>query len=250
MFRRRAFGSILLARPWGPNGSLKNIDHQKDQAQPTEVSLTRMNLAPFWEGNVRERYKERQNPRSFTVYSTPQDLGELPRDFTLKVLYGHQPCTMEALWEAVKEKEDCPLDSWEHLEALMRFSKEQNWVYTEKNLSNGEWVWSIHQARMGSIKDMLLQDTEKQRAVRGVDEQDQVERSKVEREQLLASKLALIASLQAQLIENVVKIKEEDNELLEQLKGEGGVVNGDGRIDFSFGGWKAGGSKGNASAAQ
>ena len=207
----------LFARPWGPNATVERAQYAFPAI--TEINMTRINRHPRHLANIAAIFTETHKREAWkkTTHGIPRDFGELPRHYALKMLYANQPCTMHALWDVLSERDDCPFDSLRHARHVLRLAREQNWVQVEKNLANGEWVYSIHRARLPAVRDMVQADAEVERqAAIARRENAGAEAHAVETQQY-ESRTANINHMQQELISQVVKIKEFDPDLLHSL---------------------------------
>ena len=195
------------------------------------MTRTQHGWGDLMDGDVSEmKYKATfWKRRAFRLGDPPQDLGEIPRSYALKVLFGIQPCTEMQLWEALKAYPDCPFDSFEHLKALLRIAKETDWVYTEKNLANDELHYHIKRHRQDVVHEQILESrAQEDVAERQMREVREAETARLE-EQKREARDQRIRQLQQQLVANVARLVEHDRAL---VQGMPWVANKDGAVDF------------------
>ncbi|CCW59835.1 unnamed protein product [Phytomonas sp. EM1] len=145
-----------LGRPKGPLGRRPGKEYRLTVPYRSEVTMIRLCNKPRFNSNIRELFKRplMQN----NLKAIPRDLGDLPRNYVLKLLYFHQPIRLIDFWEVCKQQDDVPLDSAKHLRLVLKIAKLQKWVYAEKNQTNNLYYYYIHQSRMHEVKDMIHAD--------------------------------------------------------------------------------------------
>lgn len=84
----------------------------------------------------------------------PRDVGRIPRDFVLNVLYHNQPCEVEKIWECCLRDPTVPLDSKRHLRAVLRQSREEGFVCFEKDSSSDTWICLLTRERFQEVRDL------------------------------------------------------------------------------------------------
>ncbi|CCW67192.1 unnamed protein product [Phytomonas sp. Hart1] len=145
-----------LGRPKGPLGLRPGKEYRLTVPYRSEVTMIRFCNNRRFNSNIRELFKKplMQN----NLKAIPRDLGDLPRNYVLKLLYFHQPIRLVDFWEVCKQHDDVPLDSAKHLRLVLKIAKLQKWVYAEKNQTNNLYYYYIHQSRMHEVKDMVHSD--------------------------------------------------------------------------------------------
>jgi hypothetical protein len=162
--------------------------------------------------NVRQNFIEHPTPAKNALRAMPRDLGELPRNYALKLLLYHQPALLLDLWEACKSHDDVPFDSSKHLREVLKIARVQNWVYVEKNQTNNRYYYHIHPSKTAEVNAMIRADiVRKQNEEEAAQQQQKAQREADELRAELARDQA-IAMLQAQLIDNLAKIDSFDPE--------------------------------------
>lgn len=196
---------------------------------------------PRSEAEMLRQGKDKQNRRKYgdtrwlardqiypNITLPTRDIGELPRNYMLKVLVLNQPASHEQLWSSIVDRSDAPFDSMEHLVLTLRMALEQNWVYKEKNQTDGEYYYYVHRTKTQEVQEMVqadrkqLQDEAEEKVVA---DSKEVARMRAEQEEALDNK---IRQLQNTLFANLVKIKEFDPEWVDNLP----CTTQSGAIDF------------------
>lgn len=194
-----------LNRPKGPPGQRPGKEYRLTVPYRSEVTMLRESGYKKFNSNIRELFKkplERNN-----IKAIPRDLGELPRNYVVKLLFFHQPIRLLDLWEICKQHDDVPLDSARHLRLVLKIAKLQKWVYAEKNQSNNLYYFYVHQSRTHEVQQMVRQDEvlKRERDAQATAEQVRKEEMKGEREaQNLDDR---IVSLQNTLVSNIGHIR-------------------------------------------
>ena len=186
--------------------------------------MVRLAKKPSFNCNIREAFKGfiKEN----NIKAIPRDLGELTRNYAIKILFLNQPLKLLDWWELCKEQNDCPLDSSKHLREVMKIAKMQNWIYVEKNQTNNLWYYYVHQKRTHEVQRMIRIDAEAAKDRGKQLEVQQQERAAVDKEQRVDSLNANIASLQNLLIGNLARINEFDPDFAQsqpQMTETGGI---------------------------
>merc|ERR1711991_1025040 len=75
----------------------------------------------------------------------------------LNTLYVNQPVLQQQLWALLKENDDCPFDSYEHLDDVIRIALHQNWLVREKNQTDRKWYLSVHKTRVAELSAALAE---------------------------------------------------------------------------------------------
>ena len=169
--------------------------------------------------------------RAWRMGDPPMDLGEIPRTYALKVLFGIQPCTDLQLWEALKVFPDCPFGSFDHLKHVLRMAKEMDWVYTEKNLANDELHFHIKRHRQDVVHEMILESRAQEDVAERQAREAREKEAATRREEKNAARDQRIQQLQQQLVANVARLIEHDRALVKDMPW---VVSSDGAIDFMW----------------
>ena len=171
------------------------------------------------------------------AYAIPRDLGEIPRTYLLRTLFVNQPALQADLWQLLKDRDDCPFDSYAHLDMTLRVALHQNWVVREKNQSDRKWYLSVHPQRGDDIAAALAEGRNAEREAEAGAEAAAAaaaeERHATRREAVAAA----IRDLQHQIAVNVAVLTEQDRTLLKELP----YVQPDGSIDYCW--YSEGGSE-------
>ncbi|KAG8347547.1 hypothetical protein ERJ75_001027200 [Trypanosoma vivax] len=215
----------LLNRPKGPQGLRPGKEYRLTVPYRSEVTMLRLANNKAFNCNIRELYKK---PLLMSnIKSIPRDLGEIPRNYVLKLLFFHQPARLVDLWTICKEYDDVPLDSAKHLRLVLKIAKLQRWVYAEKNQTNNLYYYYIHQSRMREVQEMVRVSDIRKREEESlqVENEQALLREKQQRDQVALDEK--IVALQNILISNIAQIREFDPAYVceKQYVTEGGVVN-------------------------
>lgn len=179
-------------------------------------------------GNVRELYK--LPLRKNNLMAIPRDLGEIPRNYVLKLLLLHQPIRLLDFWEVCKQQDDVPLDSAKHLRLVLKIAALQKWVYAEKNQSNNLYYYYIHQGRAQEVQALLRADELARRAAEADAEGQRIreEQEAVQREEsTLEDNIVMMQNL---LVSNTARLRLFDPAYVDSLP----FVNDDGVIDCTW----------------
>jgi hypothetical protein len=175
--------------------------------------------------NIRERFRAPQ--RSHGLKAIPRDLGEVPRNYALRILFLQQPVRLLDLWETLKLRDDVPFDSSKHLRNVLKIAGKMKWVYAEKNQTNNMWYYYIHQSRVAEVQEMIRQES-----ILNKEQNAQAEVRRAEEAVAVARDRSValdesIMTLQNMLVQNVATIAEFDPEYTRSLPyvTEGGAVN-------------------------
>lgn len=205
----------VLARPFGPLGRRIEVDLRLAEAYRSEVCMITHDHRAHFNSNVRTRWK--MGIQACGAYAIPRDLGEIPRDYILKNLQRNEPITLQRLFEIIKEKPDCPVDSRRHLRQVLRVARLQNWVYTEKNQTDNRWYYYIHPQKRHAMQDLLRLEREDEKAVEREQAETAAQRIADASNAQSAALDATIQALQRDLIRNVSKIREFEPEYAASL---------------------------------
>jgi hypothetical protein len=224
-FLRRT--AILLARPVGPVQTdihvykdrminrTESVMAQGTWHRPEYMSARFQNAGPMTQHKLR---------------AIPRDLGQIPREYIIRLLYFNQPCTVDTLWTLSKADESCPFDSKKHMKQVLKIATLQDWVVYEKNQTNNLYFASVHPSKAKEAQDLLyVQRKQTEMAEREAAKKADAARqeSKTKRNEGLDM---AIQQLQHQLITCVVKLQEHDPALIEKLA----CVTPNGGIDFHW----------------
>ncbi|EKG01699.1 hypothetical protein TCSYLVIO_007299 [Trypanosoma cruzi] len=220
---RRSF--CFMNRPKGPHGLRPGKEYRLTIPYRSEVTMLRCANQRAFNSNIRELFKKplMQN----NIKAIPRDLGEIPRNYVIKLLFFHQPIRLVDLWSVCKEHDDVPLDSAKHLRLVLKIAKLQRWVYAEKNQTNNLYYYYIHQSRVREVQEMVRADEVRKKEKESL---EAVEAEKLRREEDENRRMALddkILALQSILISNVAQIQQFDPAFVQAKPyvTEGGAVN-------------------------
>ncbi|KAK7202166.1 hypothetical protein NESM_000286200 [Novymonas esmeraldas] len=195
-------------RPKGPPGLRPGKEYRLTVPYRSEVTMIRQANFKAFNSNIRELFKRPLEQNN--IKAIPRDLGELPRNYVVKLLFFHQPILLLDLWEVCKQHDDVPLDSARHLRLVLKIAKQQRWVYAEKNQTNNLYYYYIHQSRTHEVQQMVRHDEVEKRSQEA---QAQAEAAQAEEERRARAAQSLddrIAALQNTLVSNVTRLREID----------------------------------------
>lgn len=153
MWQRTLF---RLSRPKGPPGLRPGKAYRYTVPYRSEVAMLSLANHAKFNTNIRELFKKPLEANN--IKAIPRDLGEIPRNFVVRLLSLHQPIRLVDLWEICKENEDVPIDSAKHLRLVLKIAKMQKWVYTEKNQTDNLYYYHLHKSRTHEVEEMIRQD--------------------------------------------------------------------------------------------
>ena len=84
----------------------------------------------------------------------PRDVGMIPRDFVLNVLYLNQPCEVDKLWEMCTEDPTSVMESKRHLRAVLKQCREEGFVYFERDTGTDGWICLLTRERFEEVRAM------------------------------------------------------------------------------------------------
>ncbi|RHW74249.1 hypothetical protein DPX39_010017200 [Trypanosoma brucei equiperdum] len=199
---------MLLNRPKGPQGLRPGKEYRLTVPYRSEVTMLRLANHKAINSNIRELFKKPLVMNN--IKAIPRDLGEIPRDYVLRLLFFHQPIRLVDLWTICKEHDDVPLDSAKHLRLVLKIAKLQRWVYAEKNQTNNLYYYYVHQSRMQEVQQMVRASEVRKKEQESLRE---IEAEKLRMEEQERRKVALdenIVALQNALVSNIAQIQEFD----------------------------------------
>ncbi|KAG5479993.1 hypothetical protein LSCM1_06412 [Leishmania martiniquensis] len=192
-------------RPKGPPGLRPGKEYRLTVPYRSEVTMIRQAGFKKFNSNIRELFKKPLEQNN--IKAVPRDLGELPRNYVVKLLFFHQPIRLLDLWELCKQHDDVPLDSARHLRLVLRIAKLQKWVYAEKNQSNNLYYYYVHRGRTHEVQQMVRQAEVAKRA-QEAEAKTQAVRMDEERQAREAQSLDdRIVALQNTLVSNMSRIR-------------------------------------------
>lgn len=101
---------------------------------PKGKTFNAARMANWPEMKIPDNFQFTEEQR-FRMKAVPRDTGRIPRDFVLSVLYRHQPCEIDKLWDYCSADPRCVLDSKRHLRAVLKQTREEGFVTLEKSTS-------------------------------------------------------------------------------------------------------------------
>lgn len=196
---------LRWGRPKGPLGQRPGKEYRLTVPYRSEVTMLRQAGTKRFNSNIRELFKKPlvQN----NIKAIPRDLGELPRNYIVKLLFFHQPIRLLDLWEVCKQHDDVPIDSARHLRLLLKIAKLQKWVYAEKNQSNNLFYYYLHQSRTHEVQQMVRQDEVAKRAREAAAETEAMRSAEAQQARDAQSLDDRIVALQNTLVSNMGHIR-------------------------------------------
>lgn len=98
---------------------------------PKGKAFNAARMANWPEAKIPDNFHFQEEQR-FRLKAMPRDTGKIPRDFLLTVLYRHQPCEIDKLWDLCSADPRCVLDSKRHLRAVLKQAREEGFLTLEK----------------------------------------------------------------------------------------------------------------------
>jgi hypothetical protein len=194
-----------LNRPKGPLGQRPGKEYRLTVPYRSEVTMLRESGYKKFNSNIRELFKKPLEQNN--IKAVPRDLGELPRNYVVKLLFFHQPIRLLDLWEICKQHDDVPLDSARHLRLVMKIAKLQKWVYAEKNQSNNLYYFYVHQSRTHEVQQMVRHDEIVKRERDAQAAAEELRKQEAHREQAAQSLDDRIVAMQNTLVSNMGHIR-------------------------------------------
>ncbi|ORC91087.1 uncharacterized protein TM35_000075110 [Trypanosoma theileri] len=111
------------------------------------------------EQKIPDNFKFTEEMR-FRAKSLPRDVGKIPRDFVLSVLYRHQPCEVSSLWEYCTNDPSIVLDSKKHLRDVLKQAREEGFITFERDSVSSEWLCYITRERYEEVRRIAAAKTE------------------------------------------------------------------------------------------
>ncbi|KEG09417.1 hypothetical protein DQ04_05251020 [Trypanosoma grayi] len=96
----------------------------------------------------------------FRAKAIPRDVGKIPRDFVLSVLYRHQPCEVSGLWEHCANDPEIVLDSKRHLREVLKQAREEGFIMFERDSVTNEWLCFITRERYEEVRQIACAKSE------------------------------------------------------------------------------------------
>jgi hypothetical protein len=94
----------------------------------------------------------------------PRDIGRVPRDFVLSVVYKAQPVNVGELWDLCTGEAGCVLDSKRHLREVLKQAREEGFLVFEKDVGANTWVCSLARERFEEVRTIVITDSANQTA--------------------------------------------------------------------------------------
>ncbi|RNF18064.1 uncharacterized protein Tco025E_04618 [Trypanosoma conorhini] len=104
----------------------------------------------------------------FRAKAIPRDVGKIPRDFVLSVLYRHQPCEVSGLWEYCTNDPGVVLDSKRHLREVLQQAREEGFVTFERDPVSSEWLCFLARERFEEVRQIAAARAEASEAHSGL----------------------------------------------------------------------------------
>ncbi|GET88132.1 hypothetical protein, conserved [Leishmania tarentolae] len=195
-------------RPKGPPGLRPGKEYRLTVPYRSEVTMIRQAGFKKFNSNIRELFKKPLEQNN--IKAVPRDLGELPRNYVVKLLFFHQPIRLLDLWELCKQHDDVPLDSARHLRLVLKIAKLQKWVYAEKNQTDNLYYYYVDQSRTHEVQQMVRHDEVVKRAQETRKKAQAMQREEERQAREAQSLDDRIIALQNTLVSNVGHIRAVD----------------------------------------
>nr|CCC90852.1 conserved hypothetical protein [Trypanosoma congolense IL3000] len=111
------------------------------------------------EQRIPENFKFTEEQR-FRSKAIPRDVGTIPRNFVLSVLYRHQPCEVGSLWEYCTHDPDIVLDSKRHLREVLKQAREEEFITFERDTTSSEWLCFLTRERYEEVRQIAAAKAE------------------------------------------------------------------------------------------
>ncbi|CBH11630.1 hypothetical protein, conserved [Trypanosoma brucei gambiense DAL972] len=111
------------------------------------------------EQRIPENFKFTEEQR-FRTKAIPRDVGTIPRNFVLGVLYRHQPCEVGGLWEHCTNDPEIVLDSKRHLREVLKQAREEGFVTFERDAISNEWLCFLTRERYEEVQRIVTAKSE------------------------------------------------------------------------------------------
>lgn len=98
----------------------------------------------------------------FTMRPFPRDVGRIPRDFVLQVLYQHQPVEVDQLWDRCLSNSGCVLDSKRHLRLVLKQCRDEGWIAFEKDPITDTWLCQLTRERFEEVRQASISKADRQ----------------------------------------------------------------------------------------
>lgn len=222
--------SKQLFRPFGPLRT--GLGNQRtNEPFRTELTMTKQTTFPHKDScDLRTLYHQVKKLKHTELFGLPRDLGELPRTYMLRTLFLNQPCLEPALWRLLKENDDCPFDSYDHLDMVIRVALHQNWITREKNQVDRKWYLSVHKSRSADIQKLVQAEKENSLRIESEAAAKETEANKLQAAERDEALDTAIRHLQHQITVNVAALLEQDPGLVRDLP----FVRPDKAVDFAW----------------
>jgi hypothetical protein len=205
----------LGARQFGPNGERPEIDNRRVREFWSEADMAKFDGRRHLNANLRTVFKRGLGRAG--LKGIPRDVGEIPRNYTIKILHKNEPVTIAQLFTHMKEHDDCPVDSQRHLRFVLRVARMHDWVYVEKNQTNNQWYYYTHPKKKAAIQELLLQERDDVKEIKHNDallQKSAKSDAERQREEYLDR---MITAMQKKLADNVCSLRDYDPDFVEGL---------------------------------
>ncbi|RNF00923.1 hypothetical protein TraAM80_07313 [Trypanosoma rangeli] len=120
---------------------------------PRGVAYHGAKMKHWPEQKIPENFKFTEEQR-FRAKAIPRDVGKIPRNFVLSVLYRHQPCEVGGLWEYCTNDPEVVLDSKRHLREVLQQAREEGFVTFERDPVSNEWLCFLTRERFEEVRQI------------------------------------------------------------------------------------------------
>lgn len=173
----------------------------------TAYSAAQMRAWP--KQSIPENFRFTEEQR-FKVKSIPRDVGKIPRDFVLSVLFRHQPCEVASLWTHCVSDPQIVLDSKKHLRDVLEQARAEGFISFEKDAVSHRWVCHLTRERFEDVRAIVAakaEATEQYSSLRGAASTDTADFSGVFQQMNEEAKKEHLRILQEQVAETTEHLK-------------------------------------------
>lgn len=96
----------------------------------------------------------------FSLKAMPRDVGRIPRNFVLQILYRQQPASVDGLWESCQRDSGMVLESRRHLREVLKQAREEGFIYFERDSETQAWQCLLTRERYAEVEKLVDQAAE------------------------------------------------------------------------------------------
>ena len=91
----------------------------------------------------------------FRLKAMPRDVGRIPRNFVLQILFRQQPAHVDGLWASCQRDSGMVLESRRHLREVLKQARDEGFIYFEKEAETGEWQCLLTRERYAEVEALV-----------------------------------------------------------------------------------------------